>query len=174
MIIFEYIFIFFSKAIENALGTLRVIVIANNKKKLGAVLQVIISLVWIYSTAIVIKNFTKDVLKVIIFALGCGYGSYLGSYLENKMALGNVFLMCISNIKKGNLIADKIREEGFAVSLIEGEGKNDYIDILMILIERKQTNAIINIINSIDSDALVLTNNICHVSGGYFKRKKQL
>lgn len=171
MIILEYLFIFFSKTIENALGTLRMIVISNNKKILGAILQVLISLVWIFSTAIVITNF-KDIFKVIIFILGCGYGSYLGSYIENKIALGNAFIICISSIKKGGIIAEKLREKGFAVSVIEGEGKNNQIDVLMILIERRHINTITKIIDSVDKKALILTQNICHIQGGYINKKK--
>ena len=41
-----YLLIFISKIIENALATLRLIVVANGKKILGAVLQFCIALVW--------------------------------------------------------------------------------------------------------------------------------
>ena len=62
-----YLAIFFSKIIENAVGTLRLIVVANGKKKLGALLQGIVALVWIFGTGIVIVDINKDIFKIVIF-----------------------------------------------------------------------------------------------------------
>lgn len=79
-----YIAIFFSKILENALSTLRLIVVSNGKKKLGALLQGIIALIWIFVTGVVIININKDIFKIIFFCLGSLVGSYLGSILEEK------------------------------------------------------------------------------------------
>ena len=88
MNILIYCAIFISKVIENALGTLRLIVVANGKKGLGALLQFIIALVWIFSTGAVLANINQDPFKIIVFALGSYVGSYVGGYIEEKMALG--------------------------------------------------------------------------------------
>ncbi len=67
------------------LSTVRIIVIAKNKKILGAILNGLISLVWIFSTSMVISNINKNILKIISFCLGAIIGSYLGSIIENKI-----------------------------------------------------------------------------------------
>ena len=64
-----YLAIFFCKIVENAVGTLRLIVVANGKKKLGALLQGIVALVWIFGTGIVIVNINKDIFKIVIFVV---------------------------------------------------------------------------------------------------------
>ena len=87
------IFIFLSKVIENSLSTLRLIVVANGKKRIGAILNGIVSLCWIFSTSIVIININKDLFSIISFSLGAVIGSYLGSIIEEKIALGNVLLI---------------------------------------------------------------------------------
>jgi len=56
-----YLLIFSSKVIENALATLRLIVVANGKKLIGSFLNLIISIIWIISTSLVVQNF-KDIL----------------------------------------------------------------------------------------------------------------
>ena len=69
-----YSAIFLSKIIENAVGTLRLIVVSNGKKKLGALLQGIVALVWIFGTGIVIVDIDKDIFKIVIFVIGlCVY-----------------------------------------------------------------------------------------------------
>ena len=67
MNILIYIFIFLAKIIENAIATLRLIVVANGKKMLGAILNLVISIIWIISTGLVVVNF-KDPFKIIVFA----------------------------------------------------------------------------------------------------------
>lgn len=67
------------------LSTVRIIVIAKNKKILGAILNGLISLVWIFSTSMVISNINKNILKIISFCLGAIIGSYLGSIIENRI-----------------------------------------------------------------------------------------
>jgi hypothetical protein len=49
-----YLAIFLSKILENALATLRIILVSNGKKKSGALLQGLVMLVWILVTGYVI------------------------------------------------------------------------------------------------------------------------
>ena len=48
-----YFLIFMAKVIENTLGTLRLIIVANGKKVFGAILQGIIAIIWAISAGIV-------------------------------------------------------------------------------------------------------------------------
>jgi len=77
--------IFINKIIENMLGTVRIIVIAKNKKITGAILNGLISLIWILSTSMVLINVDSNPYKIFSFCLGAMIGSYLGSAIEEKM-----------------------------------------------------------------------------------------
>ena len=94
-----YLAIIVSKILENMLSTLRLIVVANGKKKLGAILNGVIALIWILVTGIVIIDINKDLLKIIFFCAGSVIGSYLGSVVEERIALGTNTLMCITDTK---------------------------------------------------------------------------
>lgn len=146
-----YFLIFFSKIIENTLSTLRLIVVANGKKKLGALLQGIVALVWIFVTGIVIVDINKDILKVIFFVLGSIAGSYLGSKLEEKIALGSLILMCITDKEHG----DKIKEELKDYKIVTLSEEKTLI--LQIFIKRKEVNNIKKIINKIDNKATIIS-----------------
>ncbi len=82
-----YLAILFSKIIENTLSTLRIIVVSKGNKKLGAILQGFVALIWIFVTGIVIIDISKDFIKVIFFVLGTIIGSYIGSLIEEKLKL---------------------------------------------------------------------------------------
>ena len=95
-----YFAIFIFKIIEDALATLRLIVVSNGKKKLGAILQFLVTLIWIILTSSVLIGLKDDIFKAIAFAFGSLFGSYLGSVLEEKIALGtNIFMVEIENSK---------------------------------------------------------------------------
>lgn len=158
MNILIYIAIFVFKIIEDALATLRLIIVSNGKKKLGAILQFVVTLIWIILTGTVLMGLQKDIFKAIAFAFGALFGSYLGSVLEEKMALGtNAFMVEIKNDKANELI--KILEkEKFQISKIKSG--NDGKIILMITGARKQTNKIVKIIKKIDDKAIILSEKV--------------
>lgn len=151
-----YLAIFFSKIIENALGTLRIIVVANGKKKLGALLQGVVALVWIFGTAIVIIDVNKDILKIVMFVLGSIAGSYIGSFIEEKIAMGTNILMCV--IKE--IFEHDIKEILSSYQITTLCEKNKNYSILFIVIKRKETNKIIKYIKNIDKEAIIISEKI--------------
>ena len=88
MNILTYLGIFVFKIIEDALTTLRLIVVSNGKKVFGCILQFIATIIWIVLTATVLIDFKNDFWKIVAFSLGALTGSYCGSVIEEKIALG--------------------------------------------------------------------------------------
>jgi len=157
MQIIIYIGILFFKIIENALATLRIIVIANGKKKMGAFLQFLIALIWILVTGTVISNVKEDPLKVFFFALGSLLGSYIGSVLEEKIAMGNNVFMVVVNNEVALKIEDNIKNKENVYSLkLTSSNKT----LLMISLPRKIRSKIINIIKTYDKDAIILSEKV--------------
>ena len=148
-----YIAIFFSKIIENALSTLRLIVVANGKKKLGAILNGIVALVWIFVTGIVIIDVNKDLLKAVFFVIGSIVGSYLGSIIEEKIALGSNMLICITKEKNEKKIKNKLND--YQITTI-CEKDNNY-SVLLIVLKRKEILKITKILKRIDKDIIIIS-----------------
>lgn len=136
-----YLFIFICKILENSIATLRLIIVSNGKKLEGAILNFILSFIWIISTSLAVLN--NNIYKVLIFAIGSLIGSYVGSILEEKIALGNNMLFVVSKKYK-------------KISKIE----NAYLinkDILMIMVKRKNRKNIIDKILNIDNKAIIIS-----------------
>ena len=148
-----YILIFLSKIIENALATLRLIVVASGKKILGAILQFCIALVWILVTGVVI---TKDPLKIVFFAFGSLVGSYIGSLIEEKLAMGYNLITCITD-NNDNMLYKTFERKGYNISKIRGEKNNQEKDILLITVSRKKKHHVLSIIKEFDKDATIIS-----------------
>ena len=149
-----YLIIFTSKIIENALSTLRMIVVSNGKKKLGAFLNGIIAIVWILVTGVVIIDINKDVFKIIFFCLGSIVGSYLGSIIEEKIALGSNMILAIIESKYINLIENILNNKDYYTTFIDSKNKD--ISLLIIMVRRKKVNQILKTIKRIDENAIVI------------------
>lgn len=151
-----YLGIFLFKIVEDALATLRLIVVSNGKKFLGAILQFICTVIWVILSATVLINFMNDFGKVIAFSFGALVGSYLGSFIEEKIALGtNLFLIKIkeenissfmSNLKRNNFTS-------YVISASDG-------CVVAIICARKLSKCVINITNSVDDSALIICEKI--------------
>lgn len=152
-----YSIIFFSKVLENALGTLRLIVVADGRKLLGSILQGVISLIWILVVGIVVQNILEDPYKIVFFILGSVVGSYLGGIIEEKLALGNNMVIIITEL---NDLANNIRSNGFGVTSIRAEGKDSLKNVLFIIITRKNIRKIINTTKKYDQNALIISESI--------------
>ncbi len=117
------------------------IIVSNGKKIEGAILNFILSFIWIISTSLVVLN--NNIYKILIFAIGSLIGSYIGSILEEKIALGNNMLFVVSKKYK-------------KISKLE----NTYLinkDILMIMVKRKKRKEIIDKILTIDNKAIIIS-----------------
>ena len=165
-----YFTIFISKVIENSLATLRLIIVANGKKLLGAFLQFAIALVWVIVTGMVVVNLTKDPLKIIFFALGSFVGSYCGSLIEEKLAMGDSMLIGITKKDNEDILTSAIRDLGFAVTVLEGNGFKQTSSVLMIFVPRKKRNTVTRMIKNIDHKSMIVTEKIGIVHGGYTKK----
>ncbi len=142
-----YIIIFILKILENALGTLRLIIVSNGKKLEGAILNFLLAIVWVISTSMVVIN--NDILKILVFALGSLIGSYIGSLIEEKIALGNNMLLVVS--KKFEQIKNNIVDyDSYVIN------KN----ILIIMVSRKKRKSVIDVVLKIDNNAKIFSESI--------------
>lgn len=150
-----YLTIFLLKLIENAINTLKLIVVSNGKKGLGAILNFVSSIIWILSTIIVIKDVDKDLFKIIAFSLGCLVGSFLGSKMEEKMALGNKVILCITSKN----IMNMVRNNGYKLTSTKGSGLKSTKNILFILSPRKNINSLNKLLKDLDNNCFIVIIN---------------
>ena len=158
MIFIIYLIILFLKILENTLATLRSIILNTDKRILGAFLNLIISLIWIFSTSIVLIDIEKYLFKILAIALGSFIGSYTGCLVEEKLALGNNLVICITSKDKETLIK-KLEELKYDVIVIEAKNNIDDKNVIFVTTPRKSKKRIISTIKRIDKKASIIVEN---------------
>lgn len=151
---------------EISLGTLRMIVVANGKKWLGAFLQLAQALVWIFSTGAVLVGINKDILKIVVFAAGSFVGSYVGCFIEEKLAIGSNMIICITDLGREKML-NELRERGFAVTVMKGCGMEKEKEVYMIVTPRKKRRKAVIILKKHDRNCMIISSSAIPVSGGY-------
>jgi len=165
--------IFFARIIEVSLGTLRVIFISKGYRKQGVVLAFIEVTIWVFVASKVMAEISTQPFYAIIYSLGFASGVYVGSKIEERLAFGKVIIQAITTLDNGPSIATALREHGHGVTTMSGQGKDSEKAILMIFANRRGKEGIVDVISDIDSNAIVVTNELNYLKGGYISKWKR-
>ncbi len=170
--VFVYLFIFFGKILEVALGTSRMVLITKGERTKGSVIAFFEIVLWLMITGTVVAGLRDDPMKALVFALAFAAGNYLGSWLEDKLAFG---LSTIEVIAPEGACVDamlhSLRSNNFAVTVVNGEGKDGKRKLLLMHLRRKRLQQAVRLINGIKSDCLITVTDVRLVRGGYIVKK---
>lgn len=167
MNILMYFIIFFSKIIEVSIGTTRIVLITRGERVIGACLGFVEVLIWVALVSSVLLNITEDPLKAFVYALGFAVGNYVGSILENRLAIGTVRVEAIVLESHGEQLVKRIREQGYGVTVIDGKGMNFNRKVLLMNIKRKNYKKVVKMIKETQENVVITINDIKPVYGGY-------
>lgn len=170
--IWLYIIILVLKMIEVSLATLRIVLITKDERVKGAFIAFFEVILWVFLVATVLDNITGDPIKVLVYALGFALGNFLGSKIENYLAIGNTNVEVITHRADGKKVSLKLRNEGYAVTEVSAKGMNDKRVILYVRVPRKQVKPTVKLIQQVENDVVITINDIKPVYGGYRMMRK--
>jgi uncharacterized protein YebE (UPF0316 family) len=67
----------------------------------------------------------------------------------------------------GNELIDYLRECGYGVTVVKGEGKNSTRDLLFMFVKRKKIGDVVSIIKEKQNDSVITISETKPVYGGY-------
>lgn len=170
----ELLLIFVAKIVEVTMGTMRIILISKGYRKQGTALAVVEILLWVFIASSVIKGVSEAPIKGIVYSIGFALGVYVGSFIENRLAVGKVLLQVISDKVGADIIVNILRVNGHGVTSLDAHGKDSERTVLMIFANRKNKQVILDIIKEADEKAVVVANEVSIVSGGFVSPWRKL
>lgn len=166
-----YLLIFVAKILEVSLMTLRTVLITRGEKVYGSIIGFFEVSIWLYLVSKVLVGINEDPIRMVVYALGFACGNYLGSILEEKLALGLLTISVIVSETDGDTLAEKLRECNVGVTKIKAEGINENRTILMVHAKRRRKNEIIKLIEETHVNAVISVTDTKTIYGGYGIRK---
>ena len=171
MTLLTYVAILLAKIIEVSLMTVRVVLITKGERKIGAVIGFFEVVIWVVLVGTVLTDISSDPIKAVVYALGFALGNYFGSKLEERLGIGVSEIKAIVKEEHGPEVVGHLRDQGYAVTVVEGQGKNLARHILFMYVKRKKVKEVVDQLTDVQQNAVITVSDTKPVYGGYLLRK---
>jgi len=169
--LFGYLFIFGARIMDVSLATIRMLMVVQGRRKYAAIIGFFEVIIYIVALGKVVNGLSNPG-NLLAYALGFASGNYIGSYIEEKIALGNLTAQVILNDNDQSIV-DELRENGFGVTVIEGQGKEGPKNLLTIMLKRKDLSKLHNLLAAHDKGVFITVSTTKLISGGYLSKIKK-
>jgi uncharacterized protein YebE (UPF0316 family) len=161
------ILVFLAELSVVTLGTIRIIFVARGMKRLAPILGIFEVSIWLFAIGQIMKNLS-DLSCYCAFASGFGVGTYLGIFIENKLALGDVMVLITSHRDTAPLI-QMLKNSQFGVTRLDAQGATGPVQVVSSVIKRKELDSVVAIIKAFDSKAFYSVNELQSAEQGVFR-----
>ncbi len=164
------ILIFLSRVLDVSLNTLRIIFTSKGKRKIAPILGFFEVLIWLLAITQIFNNL-NNWLCYFAWAFGFSMGNFLGLYIEERLAIGNLMIQIILPMDKLEFVS-KLREMGFGATVIHGEGARGPVIQIVTLIKRIDREKVIETINTFAPDTFYSISDIRNTRNLVFSPRK--
>ena len=159
--------IFMLRVSDMTLDTLRVLMVMRGRKPIAWVLGFFQATIFILAISSVLSNLS-NFLNVIGYAAGFATGNVVGMLIEERLAIGHINLSIVSP-NLGSAIANRLRDEGYAITEIPARGKDGMVTLLNSSVLRKNVKNVRTIVNDIDPGAFITAEDVRPVRRGFWR-----
>lgn len=164
-ILLNCLLIFAARVVDVSLGTVRTIMLVRGKRLVATVIGFFEVLIFITVLQKVLGSLDAW-YGFVAYAGGFATGNYVGSMIEEKLAIGFLTVQVVS-MNCPYAIVQKLRNMGFGVTVIQGQGREGDRLILQTYLRRKDLNKIISSIDELDPKAFITVMDAKSLKGGF-------
>ncbi|MEW6515477.1 MAG: DUF2179 domain-containing protein [candidate division FCPU426 bacterium] len=158
--------IFCARVVDVTLGTIRIIFITRGQRYWAPLIGFVEVLIWLLAITQLMRNL-NNLATYFAFAGGFATGTFAGMWLENRLAMGLSIIRIITPQPTPDLLAN-LRESGFGVTTIDGQGLFRPVKVLFSIVKRKRIREILEIVKCHDPQAVYTVEDIRTVSPSAF------
>ncbi len=158
--------IFGLRIVDVSMATVRVMALVRGARWIAPLIGFFEILIWILAIGAAIQNL-NSAWHVVGYAGGFAAGTAVGIWVEGRLAFGWGVVRTISRSVEG-LLAGVLREAGFAVTEMKGEGKTGPVTMLYTVVRRRQIPQVLRTIDACDPQAFVMVQSDAAVRRGSY------
>lgn len=162
--------IFLMRVVNMALDTLRAMMMLRDRRGLVWLFGFIETIIFVVAFSSVLQNL-HNILNTLAYAAGFATGNVVGMMIESKIAVGFQQMQIISSTC-GAAIAERLRQEGYAVTELAGRGRDGMVSMILASVLRKNMSMVREIVRGVDEDAFITVENLSPVQRGFWGLKK--
>ncbi len=154
-IYFDYLIlpllIFMARICDVSLDTIRVIMVSRGYRKYAPLIGFFQVLIWIITITRIMENL-DNWLTYVAYAAGFAMGTYVGMRIEEKIAMGYELLRIITRSEVDELV-NFLRQNGYSVTSVAGEGRDGAVGIVFLILKRRVTRDVIALVKQYNPKA---------------------
>jgi len=162
-----YVMIFVLKTIEVSIAVVRMILINKGERLIASIISFFEVLLWIFLIGTVLIGFEDDPITIVIYAAGFAFGQYIGSLLENALAIGSVRVEAIIIRSDEVELTTYLREKSYAITTMKAQGMKLPRSVLIFYVPRKKVKALIKDIKVLQPNVVLTVDDVKPIYGGY-------
>lgn len=166
--LFDLLFIYCARIIDVSLSTIRTILIIRGDRYTAALLGFFEIMVYVVALGKVLSSLNEPP-KLIFYCLGFASGVIVGSWIEERIALGYRGLQVITS-RENEYLVDELRNQGFGVTTWEANGLDGPKLVMSLLLKRNLAWEAAEKIKKLDENAFLVFLEPKNFSGGYIKK----
>ena len=158
--------IFFVRILDVSMGTLRTVITVKGKALYASLVGFFEVFIWFLIVKEALNTDETSIWIAVAYSLGFATGTYIGGILSKKLITGNLSVQVITSKEE---MIDKLRQEGFGVTVIDVKGKDLETSKCMLLIQinKKNITHLEKAIKAIDSSAFIIVSETKYVENGF-------
>lgn len=166
------LFIIFARIIDVSISTIRIISLGKGFRVFASILGFIESFVWITAVSQIMKNLDNP-YYYLAWGVGFACGTYIGMYLENKLAMGQVVVRIITKYD-ATALNDYLFSKHYTITSVDARGTlADNVKVMFLVIQRQQIAEVIAIIKEYNPYAVYTVEDVRLVSDAIMKNGTQ-
>ncbi len=151
-----------------SINTLRTILVIKGQRLSASILSVFEVGVYLVGLSIVLQNL-DCVANILAYCIGYGTGVYIGSRIEQRLALGYVTVQ-ITVDSVSNQLPDFLRDKGYGVTTWQAEGRSGLRLVLQVLAKRSNEKKLLKSIHEFAPNAFVISYEPKNFIGGFWTK----
>lgn len=155
--------IFVLRVGDVTIGTLRMLFTVRGRKYVSASLALLESGIFIVALSRVMSDLNSP-YKMFAYAAGYAVGNFSGITVERWIGSGTILTHIIA---KNAVLLVGLREAGFGVTAMQGEGREGDVAILFVVAPRRRQRQLLGLIEQLDPTAFVTVDAVHRALGGY-------
>jgi uncharacterized protein YebE (UPF0316 family) len=159
------ILIFALQLVYVPIMTLRTIFLVKNMSVAASSFGILEALIYVFGLSLVFSGH-QSIAGMVVYAVGFGVGLYIGTRIENKLAIGYTTLV-VNLLDNNEELIVILRNKGFGVTVFEGKGRDSKRYQLEILTKRNRENEAMNIIGDYEPKAFIISYEPRKFKGGF-------
>ena len=145
--------IFVLRITDVSIGTLRITFLVRGRRDVAGALSFFESLIWLTAAAQVLTTLDSP-LKFVAYAAGYATGTMLGVSVERWLAVGEVLMRVVTPVDAPSA-EHVLRQAGYGVTVVNGQGMRGDVRILFVVLPRRRTQAVLSLVKGVNPDAYI-------------------